>query len=240
MLKHICRISLACALIALPLPAAPALGGLTTAGPVWSNQVALPSGSTVYAGDLIETGKEGLAVLSSPALGRIEIRAESKASLADGAVVLNAGVVAANQTAVRVAEFEVSAQDKAGDNWFVVSEQNGERLIAAYRGDVLVRGGAGSFVVPEGSFAMAAAVAPPVPKDGNQPAATEEDDDDDEKAAVVLPRKRGRAAGAGSKSGWSIGSLGTKASVALVTAGTAAAITGAATTLTNDPASPND
>jgi len=131
-MKQICTFLMACALVALPLPAAPALGGLTTAGPVWSNQVALPSGSTVYAGDLIETGKDGLAVLSSPDLGRIEIRAESKAALADGAIELTQGVVAANKTAVHFDGFEVAASDAANDNWFVVSEQDGERLIAAY------------------------------------------------------------------------------------------------------------
>lgn len=237
-MKHILSIVMAGALIASPLSAAPALGGLTTAGSVWSNQVALPSGSTVYAGDLIETGKDALAVLSSPTVGRIEIRGESKAALADGAVVLNQGVVAANKSAVRLNEFEITAQDPNADNWFVVSEQGGERMVAAYRGDVTVRSGSTSFVVPQGSFALAAA-APPLPQAGNT-AEKEDDDDDDDKAAARIPRSTGRAAGAASKSGWSIGNLGHAGSIALVTAGTAAAITGAATVLTNDPASPQD
>lgn len=240
-MKHIYTIVLAGALIALPLPAAPALGGLTTAGPVWSNQVAVPSGSSVYAGDLIETGAEGLAVLSSPTAGRIEIRPESKVSLSAEAVLLNKGVVAVNKKQVRVGEFEIAARDAGADNWFVVSEQDGERMIAAYRGDVVVRGGSESFVIPQGSFALAAAAMPPLPKDTGK--ASEEDDDDNDKAGAVIkrkPRAAGRAAGAGSKSGWSIGSLGTKASIALVTAGSAAAITGAATTLTGDDASPQD
>jgi len=234
-MKQICTIFLACAMVALPLPAASALGGLTTAGDVWSNQVALPSGSTVYAGDLIETGKDGLAVLSSPAAGRIEIRPGSKASLGADAVELSQGVVAANKAAVRLSGFEVEAQDSAADNWFVVSEQNGERLVAAYRGDVVVRGAAGSFVVPQGSFAMAAAAAPPQGQ-----AKTDDDDDDDEVAAKKIPRRTGRAAGAGAKSGWSIGSLSQGASIALVTAGTAAAITGTAIALTDDSSSPQD
>lgn len=234
-MKQVCMILLACALIALPLPAAPALGGLTTAGDVWSNQVALPSGSTVYAGDLIETGKDGLAVLSSPEAGRIEIRPGSKASLADSAVDLTQGVVASNKAAVRFGGFEVEAEDNAADNWFVVSDQNGERLIAAYRGDVVVRGAAGSFVVPQGSYALAAA-APPA----DQSKDNDDDDDDDEVAAKRIPRTTGRAAGAGAKSGWSIGSLGHWTSVALVTGGTAAAITGTAVALTDDSASPQD
>jgi len=104
---------------------------------------------------------------------------------------------------------------------------------------VTVRGAHGSFVVPQGSFAMAAAAAPPSPNDQG---AKKDDDDDDDKGGAVLrkPKRSGRAAGAGAKGGWKIGSLGHWTSVALVTGGTAAAITGAATTLTNDPASPQD
>ncbi len=232
-MRYLLTITLGCALAAPSLPAATALGGLTTAGPVWSNQTALPSGATVYTGDLIETGKDGLAVLSSPTVGRLEIRGESKAALGEGAVVLSEGVVAANKTAVRVGEFEVNADAGNAESWFVVAEQNGERIVAAYRGDVVVRGAAGSFVVPQGSFALAAAAPPP-----QAPAA--DDDDDDDKAAMKLPRTGGRAAGAGAKEGWSIGGLGQSASIAVVTGATAAAITGTAIALRDDSASPQD
>ncbi|MBI1354137.1 MAG: hypothetical protein GC160_07310 [Acidobacteria bacterium] len=233
-------IILACALAALPASAAPALGGLTTAGAVWSNQVALPSGSTIYAGDVIETGADALAVLSSPSKGRVEIRAESKASLSDDAVTLSSGVVAADRATVRLGDLSVAAKDAAGDNWFVVSDRDGEKLIAAYRGDVVVRGQDGAFTVPAGSFALAAAALPPSPQTTDK---DKKDHDDDDKAGGAIkraPRTAGRAAGAGAKSGWSIGSLGHWASVAVVTGGTAAAITGTVVALDDTPASPQD
>ena len=109
-------------------------------------------------------------------------------------------------------------------------------MIAAYRGDVVVRGRAGSFTVPEGSYALAAAAAPPQ-------AEADKDDDDDKAGGAVKgkPRAAGRAAGAGAKSGgWSIGNLGTGASIAVVTGATAAAITGAVIAFDDDPASPRD
>jgi hypothetical protein len=140
--------------------------------------------------------------------------------------------VAANNASVRLGELEIKADSGNTESWFVVAEQDGDRVIAAHRGDVVVRGAAGSFIVPQGSFALAAAAPPQQAKS--------DDDDDDDKAVIMLPKQGGRAAGAGAKSGWSFGGLSQGATIAIVTGAAAAAITGAAIVLTEDSASPQD
>ncbi len=217
---------------ALPLPGASALGGVTVSGDVWTNQAALPSGSNVYAGDEIRTAPDAFAVLESPATGRLELRGGTQARVDDGAVALERGVVASDTLAVQVDDLEIEARDPKADNWFVVENKDGRRLIAAYRGDVVIRGGAaGSLVVPAGSYAMAAAAAP-APKKSS--------DDEDQKNKKK--KRAGGAVGAGAATGWSIGTLSHAASVALVTAGTAAALGGAvaAGAFREDSSSPQD
>jgi hypothetical protein len=234
-MKKYLAIALACALAALPLPAAAPLGGVTVSGAVWTNQAVLPSGSNVYAGDEIRTAPDAFAILESPATGRVEVRGDTRAKVGEQAITLERGVVASQKLAVQVDELEVAVRDPRADNWFVVESHDGRRLIAAYRGDVVVRGGsAGSLVIPSGSYAMAAA-APPAPRE-----AAEQDAKDDKDAKDK--RRAGGAAGAGAKAGWSLGSLSHAASVAVVTGATAAALGGAvaAGAFREDSASPQD
>ena len=233
-MKRALAVALACTMAALPLPGASALGGVTVSGDVWTNQAALPSGSSVYAGDEIRTAPDAFAIVESPATGRVELRGGTQAKVQDGAVALDRGVVASEKLAVQVDDFEIAARDPQADNWFVVENKDGRRLIAAYRGDVVIRGGsAGSLVVPAGSYAMAAAAAP-------APRKSAEKDDDEKKGKNQ--KRAGGAAGAGASTGWALGSLSHAASVAVVTGATAAALGGAvaAGTFREDSVSPQD
>ena len=234
-MRRLLAIALASAVAALPLTAASPLGGVTVSGDVWTNQSALPSGSSVYPGDEIRTAPNALAVLSSPATGRVELRGDTRATVDARSIALEKGVVASQRMAVQFDRFEIAARDAEADNWFVVENNAGRRLIAAYRGDVVVRGGAaGSFVVPAGHYAMAAAAAP-APRQAAPRGDGDKENDDDKK-------RTGGAAGAASKSGWSLGSLSHGASVAVVTGVTAAALGGAvaAGAFREDSASPQD
>jgi hypothetical protein len=235
-MRRLLVLTLVCALAALPLTAASPLGGVTVSGDVWTNQAALPSGSSVYAGDEIRTAPGALAVLSSPATGRVELRGATRATVDAKTIALEQGVVASQRMAVQFDDLEIAARDAQADNWFVVENNAGRRLIAAYRGDVVIRGGsAGSFVVPAGHYAMAAAAAPAPRQAAPRGDDDKKEDDDDDKRA-------GGAAGAASKSGWSLGSLSHGASVAVVTGATAAALGGAVAggAFREDSASPQD
>jgi hypothetical protein len=230
---------------ALPLPAAAPLGGVIASGGVWTNEAALPSGSNVYAGDEIRTAPDAFAVLESPATGRVELRGDTRARVGEEAIALERGVVASAKLAVEIGDLEIVARDSRADNWFVVENREGRRLVAAYRGDVVIRGGsAGSLIVPAGSYAMAA-----------QASGTRESTSQRGEVEVPKsPRDKGRldvdsdsgadsgAASAGAKKGWSIGSLSHGASVAVVTGVTAAALGGAAVggAFSDDSASPQD
>ncbi|MEZ5365120.1 MAG: hypothetical protein R2748_23040 [Bryobacterales bacterium] len=199
---------------------------MTTSGAVWTNQTALPSGSSVYAGDEIRTAPDAFAVLDSPATGRVELRGDTSAKVGESSVTLDRGVVASAKMAIATGGLEISVADPKADNWFVVENQDGRQLIAAYRGDVIVRGrSSGSFIVPSGQYAMAAAAAPPSPRESAEKKGdadkNAEDKDKDRK------KRGGAAAGAATNSGWALGSLGHAASVAVVTGATAAALGGA-------------
>ena len=233
-MKRLVAAALACAMAAMPLPAAAPLGGVIVSGAVWINQTALPSGSNAYAGDEIRTAPEAFAVLESPAMGRVELRGDTHAKVGEDAIALERGVVASAKLAVEIDDLEIVARDSRADNWFVVENREGRRLVAAYRGDVVIRGGsAGSLVVPAGSYALAAAA--PAPRQAAGQSA-------DEKASTQKPPESGGAANAGANTGWSIGKLSHGASVAVVTGVTAAALGGAAAAgaFSDDSASPQD
>ena len=222
-------LTLACA----PLFGAEPLGDLSVYGNVWTNQAALPSGAGVFAGDVVETDEKALAVLSSSQKGRVEVRSDSRATFESEALRLERGAAASAGLPVHIANFQIRSLSNGADNWFVVADRNGERVVSAFRGDVLIeQQGKDDVVVPEGSFALAAAL--PTPKQ----AASDDDDDDKGGAAAKTRRRTGRASNSTAKSGWSLGKLGTGASVAVVTGATAAAATGLAFGLRDDSASP--
>ena len=171
----------------------------------------------VLAGDQISTDDEGSALVSSAAMGLVEVRKNSKVTVAEDHVSLQKGAVGSEGLPVRLRGYTVSAKDHGARNWFVVADQEGKVLVAAHRGDVYIsRAGAAPLLVPAGSYAMPA----PAPKK------TDDDDDDD--------RKGGAAATAGSTAGWTIGSLSHAGSVALAVGIGAAATTGAVVGLTGD------
>ena len=173
----------------------------------------------VLAADQISTDGEGSALISSPAMGRIEIWKNSKVTVAEDHVSLREGTVGSERLPVRWGNYTVSAKDHAARNWFVVADREGQVLVAAHRGDVLIsRSGAAPLLVPAGSYAMPA----PAPKK------TDDDDDGD--------RKRGAAATAGSAAaaGWTIGTLSHAASIAIAVGVGAAVTTGAVVGLTGD------
>ena len=196
----------------LPAAAPPGYARMSTIGTVWTNSVALPSGTTVHPGDRIATSRNAVAVISSPATGRVEVRQNSDVTLADRYVALHEGVVAAGNVAVTLADYQVKSKDSQGNPWFAVASRQGQVLIAAYRGDVLIaKAGLAPVLVPAGSYAVPAPG--PEPKKSKKAKRKEKPDERE-------GRSRGAVAAGGlppkTNEGWKIGPLSHGASVALV------------------------
>lgn len=219
-----------CLFLVVALAAGPlladSLGGLTVSGKVWTNQVALPSGSSVYAGDRIQTGAAGMAVLGAGAQ-RVEIRPDSSVTLRAASLDLHRGAVGSSGSDVVLDNAAVSAEGASSDSWFVVSETEGQVLVAAYRGNAVIRDRDGRrTVVPAGSFAMAAAA----------PQGTERPTD----SPANSNSSRG-AQSAATKGKWSLGKLSATKWVLIATGGAAAATAGVVATsddLRDEPVSP--
>ena len=194
--------------------AASPVGTVTSTGAVTVSGESLPAKGVpswpAVLGDEIITEKGGAAVLSSAA-ARVEIRENSEVRLGEDHVRLKSGSVGADNYAVRFGNYTARAKDpQAGPSWFAVADRDGKQLVAAHRGDVIIRGEhTPSILVPAGSYAL------PPPR-------REENDKDRDRG--------GGAATAGSSGGWTIGSLSHGQSVALVlglgAAGTAGAVVG--------------
>ena len=198
-------------------------GRMSTVGTVWTNSVALPSGTTVHRGDRIATGRNAVAVISSHATGRVEVRPNSDVTLADRYIALHEGVVASEKVAVALADYKVKPKDSQGNPWFAVASRQGRVLIAAYRGDVLIaRAGLAPVLVPAGSYA--------VPAPGPEPRKSEKARGKG-KAREGSGGNRGAVAAGGlppkTNEGWTIGPLSHGASVALVAGIGAGAAAGA-------------
>ena len=211
-------------------------GMLSTAGNVWTNAVLLPSGTTVYSGDRIQTDRGASAILWSRTMGRVEIRSDSDVTLAEDHLRLHRGTVAGSAVSVLLEEYSVEpVPSEAADSWFAVANRDGKQLIAAHRGQVrIVQPGIPPILVPAGSYAVPA----------GEPDAEEEDEEDSSKAGGKTkksPRARGAAAagGVGGKAaggGFTIGSLSHAASVAIIAGASAAAVGGTVAAVTlNDP-----
>ena len=207
--------SLPTASIALILSAGVSTAGpptnarMSTVGTVWTNSVALPSGTTVHPGDRIATGRHAVAVISSPATGRVEVRQNSEVTLAARYVALHEGVVAAEGMTVTLAGHEVKPKGNESDPWFAVASRQGRVLVAAYRGDVLIaKAGLAPVLVPAGSYAVPA----PAPKRRKSEKARSKE--------APPQRNRGAVAAGGLppkiEEGWTIGPLSHGTSVALV------------------------
>ncbi|MDA0204083.1 MAG: hypothetical protein O3A53_04475 [Acidobacteria bacterium] len=204
-----------CLLLVIALTGSPlladSLGGLTVSGKVWTNQVALPSGSSVYAGDRIQTDASGVAVLGI-GTHRLEIRPDSSVTLRGDSLDLHRGVVGSSGHDIVLGDTAVSAGGANNEAWFVVSETDGQVLVAAYRGDALIRDRDGRrTMVPAGSFAMAAAA----------PQGTQPPKDSTTKGTT----SRG-AESAATKGKWSVGKLSATKLALIATAGAAAATAG--------------
>ena len=204
-----------CLLLVIALTGSPllagSLGGLTVSGNVWTNRVALPSGSSVYAGDRIQTDAEGMAVLGM-GTHRVEIRPDTSITLHGDSLDLHRGAVGSSGSEIVVGDTGVSAQEAGDDSWFVVSDKDGQVLVAAYRGEAAIRDRDGRrTVVPAGSFAMAAAA----PQSTQRPA--------DNTARGGQSRGAQRAATRGK---WSLGKLSATKWALIATGGAAAVTTG--------------
>lgn len=197
--------------------------GLATAGTVWTNEVLLPSGTTLHEGDRVRTDRASAAVISSRSTGRVEVREQSAVSLGVGEVVLHEGVVATSRSAVRLGGVEI-VPSAASNALVVVAKRNQQTLIAAYRGGATIeepgfaplRLAAGEYAVPAAASAA----------QSNDSAASQKADNADDK---VNGRGSGRAAPAGTaakNTGWTVGSLSHGESVALVAGIGAAAVGG--------------
>ena len=199
--------------VAIAVAASP-VGTVTSTGAVTVSGESLPAQGVpswpVVSGDEIITEEGGTAVLLSAA-ARVEIREGSQVKLGEDHVRLESGAVGADNYSVRFGDYTARPKDpQAGRSWFVVADRGGKQLVAAHRGDVIIRGGeTGSVLVPAGSYAL-------------PPAGRREQDSGGTSG--------GGAATAGSSGGWTIGSLSHGQSVALIlglgAAGTAGAIVG--------------
>ena len=202
--------------------AASPLGSIQASGEVAVSGTRLSTAGVpswpIVVGDRVVTEAGGIATVSSPLMGRVEIRQSSSVRLADGHVELERGAVGSQGSAVRFGEVTVEARDRdASSNWFVVANQAGQQLIAAHRGDVWIRSkGVAPLLLPAGSYAVPAS--PPDSGKGQGDAAKDKKD----------RRKKGGAATAGAAAGWTIGSLSHAASIAVIAGVGAAAATGAA------------
>ena len=176
----------------------PAVRHVSTAGTVWINAAALPSGSSLYDGDTLATADNGFAMITGAGRGRVEVRQDSLISVGPREITLKGGVVGSDGLAVRLgAELVRPAGESSERPWFVVADRGGKRLVAAYRGDVAIaRDGAAPVLVPRGSFAVPAGP----PPDGQDPG--------------HLPASGSPPSGP--DSGWTIFSLNSAASVALI------------------------
>jgi hypothetical protein len=196
---------------------------VSTTGTVRTNSSRLPSGSTIYGGDVIATGEDGLAIVTSQGIGRLEVRPSSRVEFAANHVTLREGAVAADKSAVGLGEYTIQARSpELADNWFAVASRNGRKVVAAHRGDVLIaRAGVAPLLIPAGSYAAFPGGDPP--------------DEKDTKGGA-----KDTSAKAPASEGWTIGSLDHKGSVILVTTIGAAAATGPARgfALSDDPVSP--
>ncbi len=211
---------------ASPLGSVQASGEVAVSGTRLST-VGVPSWPVVV-GDRVVTEADGIATVSSPLIGRVEIRRSSSVRLADGHVELEQGAVGSQGLAVRFGEVTVEARDRdASSNWFVVANRPGQQLIAAHRGDVWIRSaGVAPLLLPAGSYAV-----PASPPDSGK---GQGDAEKDKKS-----RRKGGAATAGAAAGWTIGSLSHAASIAVIAGAGAAAATGAAIGFTgNDEVAP--
>ena len=205
---------------------------LITSGTVWTNTVALPSGSTVRSGDRIKTDAAGTALILSPTAGRVEVRGNSEVTFAVDQITLHDGVIATGRLPVQLGDVQIQVKDPSPQALVVVANRDGKQLIAAHRGDALItRAGLAPVLVPAGSYAM-----PGDSPGGDGQTASKDDDDDDSGGAV--PAGKGTAA----KEGWTIGSMSHPGSVALVVGLGAAAVGGtvAGVALSGDSPSPSN
>ena len=191
--------------------------GMSTTGAVRTNSILLPSGSTVFPGDEIETADDSTAVMNFPELGRVEVRRSTAVSVGDGEMRLHRGSVAAERMPVRVGEYTVAPRDEDSESWFVVSSREGKRIVAAHRGAVVISAaGAASLLVPAGSFAAAAE---PYPEPEPGPSPEKQRSEDSEEPKEEKSRTRGAVAAGGTSvqkgggDGWTIGSLSHATSV---------------------------
>lgn len=215
--------------------------GMSTTGAVRTNSVLLPSGSTVFPGDEIETADDSMAVMSFSGLGRVEVRRSTAVTIGDGEMRLHRGTVAAERMPVRVGQYTIAPRDEDSKSWFVVSAREGKRIVAAHRGAVVISAaGAAPLLVPAGSFAAAPAPAP-------EPDSEKQRSEDSGEPTERKSRTRGAVAAGGTGvqkgggEGWTIGSLSHATSVALA-AGIGAAAAGvgiAAITLGESSPSPS-
>jgi len=192
---------------------------LRTRGVVVQNSVPARDGATARPGDRITTDADGLAILTSPEIGRAEVRGDSDARLGAARIELERGAVAASRLPVFTGGFVLSPQG-GGNAWYAVARRDGRLLVVAHRGAVVIdTAGAPAVVVPEGHYAEKTAS---VDEPERPPAESKE--------TKRQKRRRGAAAaGTASSGGWTIGSLSHAASVALIVGvGAGVAVTTAA------------
>ena len=206
---------------------------LITSGTVWTNTVALPSGSTVRSGDRIKTDTAGTALILSPTVGRVEVRGNSEVTFAGDQITLHDGVIATGSLPVQLGDAQIQVRDPGPRALVVVANRDGKQLIAAHRGAALItQPGLAPVLVPAGSYAM------PGGSPGGDGQTAKKDDDDDDSGGGAVPAGKGSAA----KEGWTIGSMSHQASITLVAAVGATAAAGiiAGVALTGSSASPSN
>ena len=165
MLNRLPKLLLLATLAVTIAVAASPVGTVTSTGVVRVSGESLPAQGVpswpVVSGDEIVTEKGGAAVLSWSS-ARIEIRERSQVKLGEDHLRLESGAVGADNYSIRFGDYTARPKDpEAGRSWFVVADRDGKQLVAAHRGDVVIRGGeAGACPGSRGIVRLAAGRSP--------------------------------------------------------------------------------
>ncbi len=155
-----------CAFAAGPPDAARPLGYIAGSGSVLIDRQPVPSGTTVYAGDVVTTGKASTATLNLQSRAAATLSENSEISLPSGLLALRSGSVMIRSEAGHTARVTVSGASVlvGGEQGFPalcrIALVGGQGVVSTERGRVEVRARGSQMIVPPGKSARLQAGSP--------------------------------------------------------------------------------